>query len=52
VRGDGSAASALPQAVKHMSVLTFESNLGSVVNPAVCFLDVKNFLRSRDGLVP
>jgi hypothetical protein len=37
VRGELSAASALPQAVKSMSVLTYESNLGSIVDPAICF---------------
>jgi len=49
VRGELSAASAHPQAVKYMSILTYESNLGSIVNPAVCFLNVRDFLRTLDA---
>lgn len=50
VRGELSAASANAQAVKYMSILTYESNLGSVTDPAICFLNVREFLRTLDAL--
>jgi hypothetical protein len=46
VRGENSAASARPQSAKAMSVLTYESNLGSPVDPAICFLNVREFLKT------
>jgi cysteine-rich repeat protein len=46
VRGENSAASANPQSAKAMTVLTYESNLGSIDNPAICFLNVRQFLKT------
>ena len=45
-RGEASAASANPQATSRLGVFTCENNLGSIVDPAVCFLDVKRFLET------
>lgn len=49
VRGENSAASAAPQSTKAVTVLTYESNLGSLVDPAICFLNVKKFLKTLDA---
>jgi cysteine-rich repeat protein len=46
VRGEQSAASARPQAAKAMSVLTYESNIGNPTDPAICFLNVRQFLKT------
>ena len=46
VRGELNAASARPQSTKGMTMLTYESNLDSFVDPAICFLNVRDFLRT------
>ena len=48
VRGENGSASAAPQSTKAVTVLTYESNLGSIVDPAICFLNVKKFLKTLD----
>ncbi len=49
VRGELSAASAGPQITSKLAVLTYESNLDSVVDPAICFLNVKLFLKTLEA---
>jgi len=49
VRGEGGTKSAAPQSSKGVSPLTFEGNPDSVADPAVCFLDVKRFLKTLDA---
>ncbi len=49
VRGELSAASAGPQVTSKLAVLTYESNLDSIVDPAVCFLNVKLFLKTLEA---
>lgn len=46
VRGELNAASARPQSTKGMTMLTYESNLDSFVDPAICFLNVRDFLKT------
>ena len=44
-----SAASASPQVTSKLAVLTYESNLGSITDPAICFLNVKLFLKTLEA---
>jgi len=46
VRGELNAASARPQSTKGMTMLTYESNLGSLIDRAICFLNVRDFLKT------
>jgi hypothetical protein len=49
VRGEENAASANAQATKSVNILTYESNLGSITDPAICFLNVRNLLKALEA---
>ena len=49
VRGELSAASGSPQVTSRLGVLTYESNLDSIIDPAICFLNVRVFLKTLEA---